>query len=214
VSTDAMMSSDATLTDAATDAGDAGAKADAGDAGKMNCNPINIGGSAAGSCVSLQLTGNTFTVGAAPTTTIGADGAIIEIEAEAPVVATSEDGAILEDGGVTLGGGGISEINPKYKGGELDSNSATSLTLTGLTNGLNYVVGVSTIDGSGNVGPISVPLACAIPAPVNDYWKTYEKDGGSARGCALESGGANADLSIFALGVVGAAVAFVRRRRR
>jgi hypothetical protein len=202
---------DATAGDAsATDAGDAG------DGGHMTCNPINVGGSGeAGACVDYNLTGNTFVVGSATTTT-ASDGAVIVSDAAltTTTTTTSADGAISDiDGGVTLSGGGISEINPKYKGGELDSNSATSLTLTGLTNYLYYKVGVSTIDGSGNVGPIST-LQCVSPAPVNDYWNTYKQDGGGTNGCTFEGTGANAEVPIFAVGFLGAVVAFFRRRRR
>jgi hypothetical protein len=197
------------------DAGDAGAVAgDAGDGGEAgpppDCNAVNQGGSGDGgasSCADLLLTANQFIVNAVTTTT-ALDGAIIEVEASTPIY---EEGGT--DGGVTLGGGGISEIPPKYKAGEIDSVTATSLTLTGLTNDAIYHVAVTSIDGSGNVGPTSV-LQCAKPGPVNDFWQSYKDDGGSASGCALEQGGNAQTGSVFGLGIFAAAAALVRRRRR
>jgi MYXO-CTERM domain-containing protein len=166
------------------------------------------GDGGASSCADLLLTAHQFIVGGAPTTETTADGAVIEVEASTTIV--GDEG---EEGGVTLSGGGISEIPPQYKAGEIDSVTATSLTLTGLTNGKNYHVVVTSIDGSGNVGPASPPQ-CAIPEPTSGFWKTYKSDNGSATGCALETGdGSSRDLPIFALGLGAVAAAFVRRRR-
>ena len=150
----------------------------------VNCNPINMGGSADGgasSCADLLLTAHQFVVGSTTTTTT-LDGAVVEVEASTTPVTDLEGG---EEGGVTLSGGGISEIPLQYKAGEIDSITATSLTLTGLTNGTTYHVAVTSIDGSGNVGPPST-LACGKPGAVNDFWQSYKDDGGGASGCALE----------------------------
>jgi hypothetical protein len=178
----------------------------------VNCNPINVGGSADGgasSCADLLLTAHQFIVGGTTTTTT-ADGAVVEVEASTTPVTDLEGG---EEGGVTLTGGGISEIPLKYKAGEIDSLTATSLTLTGLTNGTTYHVAVTCIDGSGNVGPTST-LACGKPGAVNDFWQSYKDDGGGASGCALDRN-ANAQTgSVFGLGMLAAVAAFVRRRRR
>jgi hypothetical protein len=210
---------DGALAEASTDGagpGEGGAtSSDAGtsiDGGPVNCNPVNMGGSGDGgasSCADLVLTAHQFVVNGAPTTETTADGAVVELEASATPVVGDEG----EDGGVTLSGGGISEIPPQYKAGEIDSVTATSLTLTGLTNGKLYHVAVTSIDGSGNVGPASA-LQCAIPAPTSDFWKTYKTDQGSATGCAFESGdGTSSDVPLFALGVGAIAAAYVRRRR-
>jgi len=179
---------------------DGGAR-DAGDAGMMNCNPINTGGG--GACNSYALTGNSFTVGTGSSTT----------EVDSSTV--DESGVVTSggEGGVILGGVGIAEIAPQYKAGEVDDRTATNLTLTGLTNGHNYVVVVTSIDGSGNVGPVSTPQ-CGQPEPTSDFWKTYKHDQGSATGCALEAGdGSSSDLPLFALGLAATAAAFVRRRK-
>jgi len=216
---EASMIPDGALADGApVDASNdgAGVPADAGappsDAGMVNCNPVNMGGSGDGgasACDDLILTGHQFIVGGAPTTETTADGSVIEVEASTPIV-----GGEGEEGGVTLSGGGISQIPLQYKAGEIDSVTATSLTLTGLTNGKLYHVVVTSIDGSGNVGPVSTPQ-CAIPEPTSDFWKTYKSDNGSATGCALESGdGSSSDLPLVALGIAVTGAAFMRRRRR
>jgi hypothetical protein len=179
----------------------------------VNCNPINMGGSGDGgssSCADLILTGHQFVVNGTTTVTT-ADGAVEVVEASTTTT-VDVDGEVVE-GGVTLTGGGISEIPPRYKAGEIDSVTATSLTLTGLTNGTTYHVGVTSIDGSGNVGPMST-LSCKTPGAVNDFWQSYKDDGGSAGGCALESGGNAQTGSVFGLGMFAAAAALLRRRRR
>jgi MYXO-CTERM domain-containing protein len=85
--------------------------------------------------------------------------------------------------------------------------------LTGLTDYITYRIVVASIDSSDNVGPVSA-LECAYTEPVNDYWNTYKDDNGSTNGCALEGTGANAGVSGFAVGLLGAAATFLRRRRR
>ncbi len=213
-STDAAPGDGGLVAGDAGDAGDAGGVAVTVDSGlPTDCNPVNMGGSGDGgssSCADLLLSAHQFIVGGT-TTTVTADGAVEVIEAST-VTTVDVDGG-LEEGGVTLTGGGISEIPPSYKAGEIDSVTATSLTLTGLTNGLTYHVAVTSIDGSGNVGPVSV-LQCKKPGAVNDFWQSYKDDGGGASGCALESGGNAQTGSVFGLGMFAAAAALLRRRRR
>jgi hypothetical protein len=198
--------------------GDGGTGSDSGGAGvvdsgpPVNCNPINMGGSADGgasSCADLLLTAHQFVVGGTTTETT-LDGAIVEVEASTTPVEDLEGG---EEGGVTLTGGGISEIPLQYKAGEIDSITATSLTLTGLTNGTTYHVTVTSIDGSGNVGPSST-LACGKPGAVNDFWQSYKDDGGGTSGCALERSANSQAGTVFGLGMLAAVAAFARRRRR
>ena len=177
-----------------------------GDAGMMSCTNLNVGGG--GLCVSTNLTGHIFTIGSSTTTTTTDASTDVIVPVTGDDSSTSSTGA---EGGVTLAGGGIAEIDPKYKAGEIDDITGTQLTLTGLTNGLNYVVVVTSIDGSGNVGPISEPPSCKQPEPTGDYWKTYKKDGGNATGCAL---GGGAGAQVFGVGIALAAAALARRRRR
>jgi hypothetical protein len=195
---------EAAASEGGTDAGaEGGGDGGAGDAGMVNCNPVNVGG-AGGSCNSTALTGRSFVVGGS--TTFTEAGTVVTDDAGNPISTGGE-------GGQTLGGGGIAEIAPQYKGYELDDRVPSDITLTGLTNGHNYVVVVTSIDSYGNVGPVSTPQ-CGQPEPTSDFWKTYKTDNGSASGCALEAGdGSSSDLPLFALGVAVTGAAFMRRRR-
>jgi hypothetical protein len=175
---------------------DAGTTSLDGAAGTTKCSPVNQGGSSGSTgCASENLEGHSFVMGGTTT----------------PAVADAGDAG---DSGVALAGAGISEINPTYLAGEIDSNTATSQQLTGLTNGTKYKVGVASLDGSGNVGPLS-PLVCGTAGAVNDFWQNYKDDGGSSGGCALDAAGANLGVgSVFGLGLLASAAALVRRRRR
>jgi hypothetical protein len=210
---------------ASGDGGDGGAPSDSGlvvptDGGAVDsgtpCHPINMSGNSDGgasSCTDLLFSANSHVVnGSTTTTVVTADGSMEVVEASTTTPVVDVDGGV-EEGGVTLSGGGISAIDPKYKAGEIDSITATSLTLTGLTNSVTYHVVVTTIDGSGNVGPIS-NMNCQAPGAVNDFWQTYKDDGGSASGCALDRNANAQTSSVFGLGVAAAGAAFVRRRRR
>lgn len=200
------VSPEASVSDASPESGpieasvsDAGAAV--GDAGSTNCSGITVGVEG-GTCYSSALESHVFTLNGGGSST--------------PITTTDDSGATVGgEGGVSLAGGGISSINPKYEVGEIDDFTATQLTLTGLTNGDSYTVVVTSIDGSGNVGPVSTPAACGKPEPTNDYWKTYKKDNGGALGCALEYGSdSGGDVPLFALGVAAVAAAFIRRRTR
>jgi hypothetical protein len=92
----------------------------------------------------------------------------------------------------------------------------SSLTISSLTNGVMYNVVVAAVDGSGNVGPQSSPLVCDYPAPINDFYKTYRLDGGSAGGgfCTLEAVGAPTGASIVSFGFGALAFGLVRRRKK
>lgn len=203
---DGMASLEASVPEASTDSGPAeggtsDGGSDGGNAGTVNCTTgITVGGVEGGACYSAAFD-NQFIVNGGSSST--------------PVTTTDDSGTIVgAEGGAALGGGGISLINPKYEVGEIDDFTATQLTVTGLTNGDSYTLVVTSIDGSGNVGPVSTP-ACGKPEPTNDYWKTYKKDNGGATGCALESGsGSNSDTPAFALGLAATAAAFIRRRTR
>ncbi|HEX8796121.1 MAG TPA: hypothetical protein VF765_34460, partial [Polyangiaceae bacterium] len=199
------MVSEASVPDAALESGSVEAGGgDAGtagaDAGSTNCTGAITVGVEGGACYSSALESHVFTLNGGGSST--------------PVSTDDSGTTVGAEGGVSLAGGGISSINPKYEVGEIDDFTATQLTLTGLTNGDSYTVVVTSIDGSGNVGPVSTPPACGKPQPTNDYWKTYKKDNGGALGCALEYGSGSGDVPMFALGVAAAAAAFIRRRTR
>ncbi len=197
-----VVGPEASVPEASAESGASDAGTSGGDAATGTCNPSGITvGVEGGACYSSALESHVFTLNGGTST---------------PVTSTDDSGtssgSVGAEGGMSLAGGGISSINPKYEVGEIDDFTATQLTLTGLTNGDNYTVVVTSIDGSGNVGPVSTP-ACGTPQPTNDYWKTYKKDNGGALGCALESGTSN-DVPLFALGLAATAAAFIRRRTR
>lgn len=197
-----MVGPEASVPEASSESGAADAGPTGGGAGTGNCSSGGITvGVEGGACYSSALESHVFTVNGGGST---------------PILPTDDSGtssgSVGAEGGVSLAGGGISSIDPKYEVGEIDDFTATQLTLTGLTNGDSYTVVVTSIDGSGNVGPVSTP-ACGTPQPTNDYWKTYKKDNGGALGCALESGTSN-DVPLFALGLAATAAAFIRRRTR
>jgi hypothetical protein len=92
-------------------------------------------------------------------------------------------------------------------------NGATNAkgTITGLTNGVSYDVAVAAFDQFGNVGTISGAV-CSTPAAIDDFWKIYNQDGGSAY-CALEAvGSRGGGVAAALMSVVG--MVFLRRRRR
>ncbi len=85
-------------------------------------------------------------------------------------------------------------------------------TISGLANGTSYAVAVAAFDEFGNLGSISNAV-CATPAPINDFWKVYNQDGGNAGFCALEVVGAHGSpVAATLAGLV--AFAFIRRRRK
>jgi MYXO-CTERM domain-containing protein len=184
--------------DGATEAGDA-APVDAGSDADAGCYqvPVQPGGSGGGAggqgtCSSGVLSGAGSLVSDASTTT------------------TTDSGAV-----VSSSGGGISNIPSGYQIGEIDDKNGSSLTVTGLKNGVQYNVVVSSLDAYQNIGPPSSE-ACASPAPVDDFWKKYRADGGGAGGgfCALETIGDPGASSAVAGIVALAGAAWVRRRRR
>ena len=175
--------------------------ADAGDGG-IHCSPVNTSG-----CSDPNLTGHNIPVGEAT------DAGMVELDASGDASVDAESEA-ESDAGVSgaLPGGGISQIPTEYQASEIDSVTTTSLTLSGLTNGIKYHVVVASFDGSGNVGPTSA-LQCASPGAVNDFWQSYKDDGGGATGCALEQSGNTQAGAIAGIGLLAAAAALARRRR-
>jgi hypothetical protein len=177
------------------------------------CHSVNVN-PPGGACSSLNLVGSSTVVDgssapiATPTGDDGSTGDDATTPLTFPSTSTSND-----EGGVTLSGGGISQIGNTFKAGEIDDRSATQLTLTGLTNGAPYVVVVATLDGSGNVGPPSTPQ-CATPSAVSDFFARYRGSGGQSGGsCALEAG-VPLEAPVFGIAIAAAAAALLRRRRR
>jgi MYXO-CTERM domain-containing protein len=93
---------------------------------------------------------------------------------------------------------------------QVNGTTNSSGTISGLADGTSYAVAVAAFDEFGNLGQIS-NVVCATPAPINDFWKVYNQDGGNAGFCALEVVGGHG--SPAAAGLAGI-VAFVMIRRR
>ncbi len=84
-------------------------------------------------------------------------------------------------------------------------------TIQGLQNGTQYDVAVAAFDQFGNSGAIS-QIVCASPAPIDDFWTLYNRDGGNAF-CALGFVGTRGGgIAAALMSIVGAL--FIARRRR
>lgn len=81
---------------------------------------------------------------------------------------------------------------------------AASVTVTGLTNGIEYTFAVVAIDASGNA---SAPrtVGRATPATEEDLWERYQRSGGlaSGTGCQAVGGGELAALALIAAVALG-----------
>lgn len=127
---------------------------------------------------------------------------------------TAPNAAELDDGTVPEGElpEVLLELNTQYVCGEA-SDSATSITLSGLENGVSYWVVVLAIDSAGNYDARYVPHVVS-PVPSIDFWEDANAENGDVNGgfCIAQVGGDASAAS--ALLVLGAVTAAVRRRRR
>jgi MYXO-CTERM domain-containing protein len=89
-----------------------------------------------------------------------------------------------------------------------------NFTITGLTDFVRYNVTVAAVDNFGNVGPLAAQT-CNEPQPVDDFFKTYRLQGGTAGGgfCSVDAVGQSANWGV-ALGAIGLGAIASRRRRR
>ena len=110
--------------------------------------------------------------------------------------------------------GGVQKIIPgAFLCGSVDVTS-TRIQIEGVTNGTLYDIAVAARDAVGNVGPLS-NVTCDTPGPIDDFWDDYNNAHGAAGGsCALEGAGMPAGTGALALGMMAAAIASARRRRR
>lgn len=133
------------------------------------------------------------------------------------------DAAVCTDKNLTdfssvVGNGGISQINAKYLAdsfpGATPPSSSSPLTLTGMTNGRNYAVVVTSTDNYANVGPAS-SASCAVPQAVTDFWSTYAGDNHGVATCAADApGGSGGNAALEALLLATGAALVGRRFRR
>ena len=163
------------------------------------------------------------------TSTVFASSSLV-IDSGIVATTTTDDGAVVEsDASVESGSGGIATITCNYLVGtscpagqpaytatneSVTGETASSYTLTGLVDGVNYNVTVAAVDNFGNLGPLA-GQNCAVPQPVTDFFKAYREAGGDGGGgfCSVESVGHTAGWG-FGLGFAGVALVSSRRRRR
>jgi hypothetical protein len=195
----ADASADATVADAATQ--DAGSSSTDG-----GCYTRNQGGSSTTNVCTSSLLTSGFVSDAGSTTVVDE-------------ASTSGDDASGDDSGTsttTTGPGGISTIPDANRVGNYPTVADKSLgqyQITGLIDGVHYNMVVAAVDGYGNVGAASTEV-CDFPQPVQDFWGTYEGDGGQAGGfCALDRVGGGGPSLAGVAGIL-AATAIMRRRRR
>lgn len=106
---------------------------------------------------------------------------------------------------------GISQPSPTSLAGTVDDPTATSFTQTGLHGGERYAVSVASIDGSGNVGPLSTASCAETGAQAAGPTKVTAGCGCSAPGASGAAGAGTGALGIAAL--VLPLLPLVRRRR-
>jgi hypothetical protein len=91
----------------------------------------------------------------------------------------------------------------------------TSKRLTGLQNGVPYLVGVAAVDKSGNASPITSAYM-QVPIPTRDFYTGYRTDGGEAEGgfCRVAPTGRRPGaIELGATTGFGVVVLITRRRR-
>jgi hypothetical protein len=199
-----------------TDSGNDGATSDAGD--DSSAATVDASGS-----TSTDAGCYTVTSGGTPTSATGyhcldsilASG-VTQDSGAVTTTTVDEAGNVIEGGTTTEGAGGISTIPDANRVGNsptISDKSLGSYTITGLIDGVTYTAVVAAVDGYGNVGPPSSEV-CDYPAPVQDFWQTYEADGGKGSGfCSLEAVGAGGTSLAGVATLVGIA-GIVRRQRR
>ncbi len=95
-------------------------------------------------------------------------------------------------------------------------NTTSNLSVKGLANLTTYNVAVAATDSYGNVGPISAPStsSCGAPQPIDDFWKQYRQNGGTAGGsCAAANVGETDSAPLFGLCALGLAGVWMARRK-
>ncbi len=103
--------------------------------------------------------------------------------------------------------------------------TATSATISGLTDDTEYAVAIAATDAYGNVGALSTftgvsssdtsVCTCQWPQAVSDFWTSYAGAGGKAGGgfCSTSAADAPEDAGGCAMVIGAAAISLLRRRR-
>ena len=107
----------------------------------------------------------------------------------------------------------------RYKCGQANGYTSTSINVTGLQNGIPYSLAVASFDVIGNVGALSTPFCNgAQPLPIQGFTEAYRDSGGtptssycSVRATGSKPSGAGAAAGMLALAF---ALRLARRARR
>jgi hypothetical protein len=68
-----------------------------------------------------------------------------------------------------------------YRCGSVEGATASRANAKGLSNGVEYAVGVAAVDTVGNVGDLS-QIACGTPHELDDFFEVYRREGGNGGG--------------------------------
>src|SRR4029453_2226441 len=100
------------------------------------------------------------------------------------------------------------DAGPVWRQGPNLEASKTSVSITGLTNGQEYLVQARSVDVVDNVSAYTSPLS-ATPEASNGFWGEYKDAGGHELGGCSATGAAVPSV----VGALGVLVALMRRRR-
>jgi uncharacterized protein (TIGR03382 family) len=100
------------------------------------------------------------------------------------------------------------DAGPDWRQGPSLEATKTSVAITGLTNGVEYLVQARSVDVVDNVSAFNTPLS-ATPQSSNGFWGEYKDAGGHDTGGCSSAGAAFPSV----LGALGVLVALLRRRR-
>jgi hypothetical protein len=128
-------------------------------------------------------------------------------ELDATAATTADGGAVT---GITAAGG-LEGLDPAFVCSGALGKSSTSARIDGLENGVTYYVVVVAIDKAGNASPVPA-MVPGSPQEVLDFWEDYKREGGQARGCAVERP-ARAGWAGAAAALLGLTLALWTRRR-
>jgi hypothetical protein len=101
-----------------------------------------------------------------------------------------------------------------YRCGSVQGATASRANAKGLSNGVEYAVGVAAVDTVGNVGDLS-EIACGTPHVVDDFFEVYRREGGNGGGgyCAATGRGRSGTFALV-MGALVVAGALRQRKER
>ncbi len=128
-----------------------------------------------------------------------------------PVSSLDPNSTAIEVGAPT----GIANLDPNDLCSGLLSPTQTSARIGILQNGIDYTVGVASVDTHGNASPMQSGFV-QTPVPTVDFYQAYRQAGGQSTGgyCSLAGRGARLGAISFLVGSGLVALIIFRRRRR